>query len=313
MTEERTAHAIQDLAASHVLGLLEPPEAAHFEAHLQYGCPTCRAEVAALRDVSGALALSGVLTRPPHLLRERVLARVRADAASRSSVLIVPASDAAWETAGPGVMVKYLFCDPERSRRTMLMRVSGGIRRTGHRHGHAEEVFVLEGELALGAVLLRAGDYSGAPPGTLHPETFTDAGCLCLCFAGEINEPLQLAETHVPRPGQVIVRAGEGTWRAAGAGVMTKQLFSDSLAGTNTALVRLQSGTSLPRRAPAAADEIFVLGGSGYFAGRRVSAGDYYRAAPGLLREVRSGDNGCELLMVSSDVGHHPTLAAPRR
>ena len=313
MTEERTAHALQDLAASHVLGLLDPPEAAAFEAHLQYGCAACQTEVAALREVSGALALSGVLTRPPHLLRERVLARVRADAASRSSVLVVRAPEGVWETAGPGVMVKYLFCDPVRSRRTMLMRVSGGIRRAGHRHGHAEEVFVLEGEFALGAVLLRAGDYSGAPRGTLHPETFTDAGCLCLCFVGEINEPLQVAETHVPRPGQVIVRAGERTWRAAGAGVMTKHLFSDSLAGTRTALVRLQPGAGLPRLAPAAANEIFVLRGSGYFAGQGVSAGDYYRAAPGLLSEVRSADNGCELLMVSSDVGHHSTHPARRR
>jgi anti-sigma factor ChrR (cupin superfamily) len=296
-----------------VLGLLDPAEAAAFEAHLQYGCMTCQAEVAALREVSGALGLSGALMRPPDLLRERVLARVRAEAASRSSVLVVPASEGAWETAGPGVTVKYLFCDPVRSRRTMLMRVSGGIRRTGHRHGYAEEVFVLEGELALGAAVLRAGDYSGASGGTVHPETFTEAGCLCLCFAGEINEPLAVAETHVPQPGQVIVRADEGTWRAAGAGVMTKHLFSDVPAGTTTALVRLQSGVSLPRLAPAAADEIFVLRGSGYFAGQRVSTGDYYRAAPGLLRDVRSASDGCVLLMVSSDVGHDPTLPARRR
>ena len=312
MTEEHRAHHLLDLAAPHVLGLLDPPEAAAFEAHLQYGCATCQAEVDALREVSGALGLSGVLMRPPQLLRERVLARVRADAASRSSVLVVPASEGTWETAGPGVTVKYLFCDPLRSRRTMLMRVSGGIRRTGHRHGNAEEVFVLEGELALGAALLRSGDYSGAPGGTVHPETFTDTGCLCLCFAGEINEPLEAAEMHVPQPGQVIVRAGEGTWRAAGAGVMTKHLFSDSLAGTRTALVRLQSGASLPRLAPAAADEIFVLQGGGYVAGQSVFPGDYYRAAPGLLRDVRSADSGCVLLMVSSDVGHAPTLAARR-
>ena len=61
---------------------------------------------------------------------------------------------------------------------------------------------------------------------------------------------------------------------------MTKHLFSDSLAGTRTALVRLQSGASLPRLAPAAADEIFSCSrGADLVAGQSVFPGDFYRAA----------------------------------
>jgi anti-sigma factor ChrR (cupin superfamily) len=309
VSQEPPDHAARGLAELYVLGVLEAAEAAAFEVHLAYGCPPCQAEVAALRQVLGVLALSGPRVRPPRTLRARVLARVQAEASGPSAAVIVRARDGQWETAAPGVTVKYLFHDARRARRTMLMRVAPGIRRPAHRHGQSEEIFVLEGALQLGATLLRAGDYSGAALGTLHPETRTDASCVCLCFAGGVNEPTAAGVAIKGlQPGHVVVRAEEGTWQVAGAGVATKPLRADAFAGTTTALVRMQAGARLPEAARAAVDEIFVLGGSGYMAGRLLSTGDYYRGVGGSRRDVRSGARGCTLFMVSSDVGDAPAL-----
>jgi hypothetical protein len=183
------------------------------------------------------------------------------------------------------------------------MRVEAGIRRTGHWHGDTEEVFVLEGDLQLGPVQLRPGDYSGASRGTLHPETRTESGCLCLCFAGQMNHPRWVPDTARPRAGQVIVRAEEGAWRAAGHGLQTKPLFTDRRTGSATALVRIETGATL-RPPLAAVTEIFVLRGRGRIAGHVLSTGDYCRAAPGLARDVGSAEPGCVVLMATSGVGH---------
>jgi putative transcriptional regulator len=299
-------HEARDLAELYVLGVLDAAEAAAFEVHLAYGCPLCEADVAESRQVLGAMALSAPRARPPRSLRERVLARIGAEASGSVASVIVRAPEGQWETVAPGVTVKPLFYDARRVRRTMLMRVAPGIRRAAHRHAQTEEIFVLEGELRLGTIHLRAGDYSGAAHGTLHPETYTDMSCLCLCFAGGVNEPNAAAATlNGLQPGHVVVRAGEGAWETACTGVATKQLFADG--NTTTRLVRMPAGARLPEDAPAV-DEIFVLGGSGYMAGQLLWAGDYYRAAPGSRRDVRSGGTGCTLFMVSSDVGDPSTL-----
>jgi anti-sigma factor ChrR (cupin superfamily) len=306
-------HEERQLVDLYVLGVLEAAEAAAFELHLAYGCASCQAEVAAARQVLGAVGLSGPRVRPPRSLRARLLARLEAESSGSSAPVIVRARDGQWETVGPGVTVKYLFHDARRARRTMLMRVAPGIRRPAHRHGQTEEIFVLEGELQLGATLLRAGDYSGAAHGTLHPETRTDTRCLCLCFAGGVNEPTAAGMAVTGQdPGHVVVRAGEGTWRAAGIGVATKHLYDDGVAGTTTALVRMRAGARLPEAALDAVDEIFVLEGSGDLAGRLLSAGDYYRGAARSRRDVRSGARGCTLFLVTSDVGDAPAVSRGR-
>jgi anti-sigma-K factor RskA len=65
---------LQELASLYALEALTPDERAEFDAHMS-GCPTCRAEVAALRPVTAALAHAVPQTDTPASLRARVIRR----------------------------------------------------------------------------------------------------------------------------------------------------------------------------------------------------------------------------------------------
>ena len=72
----------RELLGAYLLGHLAPEERVGLEAHLD-GCAECRAELAELRPVSGALAAAdpkhlGAPPEPPAELADRVYARVRA-------------------------------------------------------------------------------------------------------------------------------------------------------------------------------------------------------------------------------------------
>lgn len=67
----------RELLAAHALGGLEPAEARALEGHLE-GCDECRAELGALRETAGSLALTVDPVAPPAELRARVLEGVRA-------------------------------------------------------------------------------------------------------------------------------------------------------------------------------------------------------------------------------------------
>lgn len=71
---------VEDLAASFVLGALEPAEADAVRRHLA-GCPEAHAEVAELGSVVPALFESVDLVEPPSTLRERILAAAAAERA----------------------------------------------------------------------------------------------------------------------------------------------------------------------------------------------------------------------------------------
>lgn len=73
-----THQELIESAASYALDALDGDERAHFEAHLA-GCPECRTEVAAYREVAGALAHTAPATAIPRsdALRERILRDAR--------------------------------------------------------------------------------------------------------------------------------------------------------------------------------------------------------------------------------------------
>ena len=71
-----TDHRWLELAAPYALGALSPDEQTDFEAHLAT-CATCRADLQALRDVTGLLAHAAPDAIPPRELRDRVLREAR--------------------------------------------------------------------------------------------------------------------------------------------------------------------------------------------------------------------------------------------
>jgi anti-sigma factor ChrR (cupin superfamily) len=224
-TKEAGAHPddrSRETAALYALGALGPEEAQAFEAHLASGCSSCAGEAAAFREVlseigqaAGAQAAAG----PPAGLRAKLLSRLRAEkrpaagpAASGAApaetqvwkrwrsqpapqvepgLSILRAGEGGWEpTAANGVSVKPLSTDPARRYVTMLVRMEPGSSYPPHRHAAVEECYVLQGELRVGAHLLKAGDYQKAEGGSDHGVQSTENGCLLLIVSSQDDELL---------------------------------------------------------------------------------------------------------------------------
>jgi len=81
---------------------------------------------------------------------------------------------APWPDFAPGIRRRVLW---ERDgEAAMLYFTDPGAMVPNHSHGHDEECLMVQGELYLDDVLLRAGDYQLAPAGTGHRITETDTG-----------------------------------------------------------------------------------------------------------------------------------------
>ncbi len=94
------------------------------------------------------------------------------------------ASDMAWEPLRRGVQIKPLYAEGERI--SMLVQFEPGASVPAHDHGHGEACLMVAGDLFLGDVLLREGDFQFAPGGTGHGELQSDVGCV-LYFHGAID------------------------------------------------------------------------------------------------------------------------------
>jgi quercetin dioxygenase-like cupin family protein len=79
----------------------------------------------------------------------------------------------------PGISVKLLRRDTETGASSSLVRFAPGARFPAHDHPAGEEVFVVEGEVRIGAHLMKAGDYLYAPPGCIHAAS-SEKGCVFL-------------------------------------------------------------------------------------------------------------------------------------
>ena len=102
-------------------------------------------------------------------LRESAVPAVEGDAAF--SVLD---REAGWPDFVPGIQRRVLW--HREGQAAMLYFAQAGAQVPLHTHGHDEECLMVQGELFLDDVLLKAGDYQLAPAGTGHRITETDTG-----------------------------------------------------------------------------------------------------------------------------------------
>ncbi|MDX2179905.1 MAG: cupin domain-containing protein [Bryobacteraceae bacterium] len=125
-----------------------------------------------------ALALSVAEAVPPAGLRARVLERIGLD----SAVEIVRSdADAAWrQTPYEGVSVRPLFKDKANRLVTRLIRMQPGSRIPAHSHPHAEQCYVLEGDLCWEGAKVVAGEFFVTPGDRVFPVTWTEGGNLLL-------------------------------------------------------------------------------------------------------------------------------------
>jgi len=211
---------LRDLASLYVLDALSGDEARVYRLHLP-GCDVCRNEVDSLAITAGRLTLAAPAIAPPPELWSRILDRVRGSRAqahapaqrpnqvwknwattdaetdtetdrARPDGILYGANDpAGFEATGiDGILVRRLAVDRAKDQVTMIVRMAAGTAYPAHRHGGAEECFVLEGDLRVGDRLLRGGDFQRAEAGSLHPIQSTDGGCVLLIVSSTTDELL---------------------------------------------------------------------------------------------------------------------------
>lgn len=102
------------------------------------------------------------------------LREARHVAAGLPAPLTVLDAEAGWPEFAPGVRRRVLWQHEGAAAQLYLTQPGASV--PWHTHGHDEECLMVQGELFLDDVLLRAGDYQLAPLGSSHRVTETDTG-----------------------------------------------------------------------------------------------------------------------------------------
>lgn len=107
-----------------------------------------------------------------------------ASAASGGASRTVMAATSPWEQYGPGIARRTLWSTGVEA--SYLVRAQKGAQVPGHGHRFDEECLMLDGDLYIGDVLLRAGDYQLAPVGSRHGHHLADTD-LTLLVRGDVE------------------------------------------------------------------------------------------------------------------------------
>ena len=130
------------------------------------------------------LALKPIAPDEAHapVLRQTVMEKIQSG--SQPSFLTIRAGQGEWIKIAPLVEMKLLYKDNIQQCRTFLLRMQPGASLPAHDHPANEECMVLEGEVMLGDVVARAGDYHLAPKGLPHGAITSKTGALLFLRAG---------------------------------------------------------------------------------------------------------------------------------
>ena len=199
---------LRELAALHVAGALDGDEAKELTLLLAASADA-RREAAAFGHVLEALATSLPTLPPPSGLKYRIMRQV--DASSAQARLIVEiqknlppsedgfsflkeAANSGWlPLPVAGAYVKLLAFDDSTSYATVLGKLDAGARYPSHRHQSAEDIFMLSGDLHIGAGVLHGGDFHHAEPGTTHGVNYSEKGCVLLAVLSKADLLAQFA------------------------------------------------------------------------------------------------------------------------
>ena len=110
-------------------------------------------------------------------MKRNLLEAVRKDSAPVGDNYVTVRSDAGtWMNLLPHVQVKVLHTDGRYT--SILLRMEPGSALPAHFHEDDEECVVMEGEVYIGDVRVKAGDYHLALSGSRHGELRSDTGAL---------------------------------------------------------------------------------------------------------------------------------------
>ena len=111
---------------------------------------------------------------PPESLRSRVLAQLaiadRGPQFEDSGFFFAKGNDIAWTDVNAGIRSKLLYGDPPRGARTVLVEMAPNLLFPSHDHHAIEDLYLISGDLWVGEIPMRAGDYCRAPGGTTHDD-----------------------------------------------------------------------------------------------------------------------------------------------
>jgi quercetin dioxygenase-like cupin family protein len=187
-----------ELAALYLAGALGDAERDAFEARLNAGWPEGEEALRQLSEAVRELAAEAPPVDPPPGVRGSLLAAVgdtraadRTAAARLAGIVFRFAEDGEFvRGSAPGVWVRMLHLDRRRRQFSCLVRLEPGASYPAHAHDGPEECLVLEGDVIVDGVRMRAGDYQRVEPGTDHGEQRSEGGALLY-----ITAPLSLART----------------------------------------------------------------------------------------------------------------------
>lgn len=102
-------------------------------------------------------------------------------------------------------------------------------------------------------------------------------------------------------PQFLTMRADEGEWREAAAGILVKQLFVDEKAKTVTSLFKLLPGTQIPKHRHHGIEQCYIIEGDFHADDKVLGPGDFHCAMSGSTHKPVYTVNGALVLIVSSE------------
>jgi quercetin dioxygenase-like cupin family protein len=130
------------------------------------------------------LALGRAVEPPPGLL-ESIEARIAGAGAELPGTYTSRGEGAQWVEMIPGLKMRLLYRNEAARRQTILVKMEPNA--TFPEHGHDEqdeEIYILEGDLVIGELTLKAGDFHLARATRVHPQHWSRTGCVALINQG---------------------------------------------------------------------------------------------------------------------------------
>ena len=191
MTED-DLDRLRERAALYAFGALSADDARAFADAVAVDDPVARRELDDFRSVVAQLAYAAPMRHAAPSLRARLLERIAAEEVpvrEAGGIRFVRGAQLGWEPGSvPGVEVKRLSADAARRRVTLLVRMAPDAVYPAHRHADVEELYLLEGDVLVNGVLMRAGDYCRAGEATVHDTIRTPTGCVFIVTASARDE-----------------------------------------------------------------------------------------------------------------------------
>lgn len=97
------------------------------------------------------------------------------------------------------------------------------------------------------------------------------------------------------------LRANEGEWYEASAGILVKRLFLDKKSGAVTSLFKFAPGVRVPRHHHSGVEQCLVLEGDFQVNNEKFGPGDFSCAMPGSVHESIYSEGGALVLIVAHE------------